>query len=351
MKNFNAISQDIASNEALVKMRNDPSLLGSYAAEVAKAAELKTTNTFDPDTRSVFSPENLDEDIKLLVPTSTPLRNRFPRTTGLGEASGWKKLTSNLHSGTGAAGVGTNQAIGFADASSPNETAQTYEFVSAVYKLLGRKVEVGGLALAASKGRSSEDMFEHRKRIKMLEVMLGEEELIIGGDATTRPLEFDGLGVQITTNSGTASLVTVSGIGTYCQTLSDRDAFPTVIVLNARNSRGLADELQGTGSIQRIVVDNQGRGIGGIHLASIVNPIDGSLIDIVVDKYVGASAFLLTERSPAGEIWIDMQDLIPMSRVDVPSSNFSFISFVLEATVLRVIGEPYQFELSGTALS
>lgn len=351
MQNFNRMVQDVGSVEALAKLNADPTLLANYAAEVKKAAEVQATYTFSPEDRSVFSPENLEAEIKLMVPTSTPLRNRFPRTTGLGEASAWKKLTSKLHSGTGAAGVGTATAIVFADAGAPNETTQTYTVVSEAYKLLGRKVEVGGRALAASKGGTPEDMFEHRKRIKMYEVMLGEEELIIAGDATTRVLEFDGLGVQITTNSGTASLVTVSGLGTYCQTLDDLDASPTCIVLNARNARGLADELQGTGSIQRIVVDNQGRGIGGVHLAAVINPIDGSLIDVLVDKYVGAGAFLLTERSPAGEVWIDMQDLIPMSRVDVPSSNFSYIAFVLEATVLRVIGEPFQYELSGCALS
>ena len=354
MQNFNKITADLGSVEALAKMRADPALLASYANEVKKAAEVKTTYTFSPEDRSVFSPENLEAEIKLMVPTTTPLRNRFPRTRGLGEASAWKKLTSKLHSGTGSAGVGTDTAIVFADAGAPNETTQTYTVVSEAYKLLGRKVEVGGLALAASKGGQGpggEDMFEHRKRIKMYEVMLGEEELIIGGDATTRTNEFDGLGTQITTNSGTASLVTVSGLGTYCQTLSDIDGYPTCIVLNARNARGLADELQGSGSIQRIVVDNQGRGIGGVHLAAVINPIDGSLIDVLVDKYVGGNAFLLTERSPAGEVWIDMQDLIPMSRIDVPSSNFSYISFVLEATVLRCIGEPYQYRLSGCAVS
>lgn len=351
MQNFNNITADLGKNEFLAKMNADPSLLANFQNEVRKAAEIKTTYTWSPEDRSVFSPENLEADIKLMVPTTTPLRNRFPRTQGLGEASAWKKLTSRLHSGTGAAGVGTATAITFADASAPNETSQTYSVTTAAYKLLGRKVEIGGLAYAASRGGSPEDMFEHRKRIKMYEVMLGEEELIIGGDATTRTNEFDGLGVQITTNSGTASLVTISGLGTYCQTLSLIDGYPTAIVLNARNARGLADELQGTGSIQRIVVDNQGRGIGGVHLASVINPIDGSLIDVLVDKYVGGNAFLLTERSPAGEVWIDMQDLIPMSRIDVPSSNFSSIAFVLEATVLRVIGEVYQYRLAGCATS
>jgi hypothetical protein len=194
-------------------------------------------------------------------------------------------------------------------------------------------------------------MYEHRKRIKMYEVMLGEEELIFGGDIDNSALQFDGLGQQITTNSGNAALLTASGIGVYCQTLFKEGASPTVLVANARQTRALADELQGSGSIQRIIVDNQGNGIGGVRMSKIINPIDGTMIDILTSRYCGGNAFLLTERSPAGEVWIDMQDLIPMSRVDVPSSNFSYISFVLEATVLRVIGEPFQYMIGGNALA
>jgi hypothetical protein len=331
----------------------DTEFLNQFKSELAKGAEVKTTYTFDPSVRSIFSPENLEADVKLLVPTDTPLRNRLPRTRGFGEASAWKRLTSRLNMGSDGYNMGTNTTVVFADAGAPNETSQTYSVVSAPYKLLGRKIEVGVLANTASRGgiTPETDMFAHRQRIKMLEVMLGEEELIIGGDSTKGSgLEFDGLGKQITTNSGTASLLTASGIGVYCETLYRNGASPTMLIASARQTRALADELQGTGSIQRIMVDNQGNGIGGVRLAKIVNPIDGTLIDIMPSRYVGGNAFLLTERSAAGEVWIDMQDLIPMSRVDVPSSNLSMISFVYEATVLRVIGEPYQYKIAGLAI-
>lgn len=332
---------------------SDVNFLNQFKSELAKSAELDTTYTFSPDTRSIFSPENLEADIKLLVPTDTPLRNRLPRTRGFGEASAWKRLTSRLNVGSDGVDMGTNTSVVFADAGAPVGTTQTYSVVSAPYKLLGRRIEVGILANTASRGgiTPETDMYSHRQRIKMLEVMLGEEELIISGDKSKGTgLEFDGLGVQITTNSGTASLLTASGIGVYCQTLFRLGSSPTMLLANARQTRALADELQGQGSIQRIMVDNQGNGIGGIRLAKIVNPIDGTLIDVMPSRYVGGNAFLLTERSPAGEVWIDMQDLIPMSRVDVPSSNLSTISFVFEATVLRVIGEPYQFKIAGLAI-
>jgi len=330
----------------------DSAFINQFKAEIAKSAELKSTYTFSPDTRSIFSPENLEADVKLMVPTDTPIRNRLSRSRGYGEASAWKRLTSQLQVGSDGYTIGTNTSVAFADAGAPAETSQTYVVTSAPYKLLGRKIEVGMLANVASKGgiTPETDMFAHRQRIKMMEVMLGEEAMIISGSTATNSLEFDGLGRQITTNSGTASLLTASGIGVYCETLFRKGSSPTMLVANARQTRALADELQGSGSIQRIMVDNQGNGIGGMRLAKIVNPIDGTLIDVMTSRYVGGNAFLLTDRSPAGEVYIDMQDLIPMSRVDVPSSNLSMISFVFEATVLRVIGEPYQFEIAGLAI-
>ncbi len=342
----------LSDSDLLKGALENQGLVEQFKEEVRKATEVKTTYQFSPDTRSIFSPENLDEKIKLLVPTDTPLRNRLPRTRGLGEATAWKVMTSRLHSNTGGAGVGTATTIVFADAGAPSETTQTYEMRSAPYKLLGRKLEVGGLAVAASRGRAGQpDMFEDRLRVKMYEVMLGEEELIIGGDDDHGTgLEFDGLGKQITTNSGNAALITASGIGVYCETLYGYGASPTLLVANARQIRALADELQVSGSIQRIAM-TQTSAIGGVALSKIVNPIDGTLIDVKPDRYCGGNAFLLTEKSPAGESWIEMEDLIPMSRVDVPSSNYSVIAFVVEASVLKVLSEVYQYEIAGLALS
>lgn len=319
---------------------------------IAKAAEVKTTYTWDPDARSIFSPENLDEKIKYLVPTDTPLRNRLPRVKGKGEAATWKKMTSNLQPGDHPStnvGAGTSTSIAFADAGAPNETTQTYSTETQVYKLLGRKLEVGGLALAASKGRDGEpDMQTSRERIKMYEVMLGEEEMIIAGDANLRSNEFSGLNKQITTNSGSCTFVTASGVGSWCRTLYSYGANPTLLVASARQLQALADDLEKSGSIQRSVI-NQGEQtgvIGGLALSKIVNPVTGTLIDVAPSRFVGYGGLLLTEKSPAGEQWIELDELIPMSRVDIPSANFSYISFVLEALAAKVIGEPYQYKFN-----
>lgn len=330
------------------------SALNELKNTISKAAEIKTTYTWDPASRSIFSPENLDEEIKYLTPTDTPLRNRFPRVKGKGEAAVWKKMTSALHAGahdTGYVhGAGTNSSGFFADAGAPNETAQTYSTATAVYKLLGRKLEVGGLALAASEGRAGQpDMQKEREMIKVHEVMIAEEEAIIMGDEDTRTLEFDGLNAQITTFSGTDTFVTYSGVGDFAKTLYTRGADPTLLVTNPRQLQALADDLDRSNSLIRNTVVNGPANtgvVGGFALSQIVNPITQALIDVRPSRYVGRGGFLLTEKTPAGQRWIEMEDLIPMSRVDVPSSNFSYVSFILEATALKVIGDVMQLKFT-----
>jgi len=326
--------------------------LSQIKEQMMKAAETTATYTFSPTTRSIFSPENLDEKIKFLVPIDTPLRNRFPRVRGKGQVAEWKVMTSAIHSkshpsGNVAAGTGT--AVAFADAAAPGETTQTYARVAAPYKLLGRKLEVGGLALAASKNRNGEpDMQQDRERIKMYEVMLGEEELLLAGDISNSAYEFDGLYHQITTNSGNSTFLTASGVGSYCQTLYAVGGDPTLLLASARQLQALADDLSSSGSIQhRVITREEVAGItGGFALARLINPVTQSIIDVKPSRFVGYGGLLLTEKSPAGENWIEVDELIPMSRVDVPSANFSYTSFILEAMVIKIIGENFQMKFN-----
>jgi len=317
-----------------------------------KAAETTSTYTFSPTTRSIFSPENLDEKVKFLVPIDTPMRNRFPRVPGKGQSAEWKRMTSAVHSRmhpTVNVPAGTATQIAFADAGAPNETSQTYSLANAPYKLLGRKLEVGGLALASSKGRDGQpDMQAGRERVKIYEVMLGEEEVTIAGDTANSALEYDGLYKQITTNSGSVTFLTASGVNSFNQTLYGRGGDPTILYATARQLQALADDLERSGSIQRAVVAQSevAEVTGGFALSRIVNSVTQSLITVKPSRFVGYGGLLLTEKSPAGEAWIEMDDLIPMSRVDVPSTSFSYVSFILEATVLKVIGEPFQYEFT-----
>lgn len=335
-------------NEALTQVQD----------AVAKAAVTNATYPFSPAARSIFAPENLDPVIKLMVPTATPVRSIFPRTKGFGQAAAWKKLTSQLAPGDrgtgailGSSATGTGYRAGFADGSQPNtSTSQTFTVVTAAYKNIGADVEIGRQAIASSAGY--QNMRDELVRFKTLEVMLGEENMILNGDLSVDSTEFDGLAKTITTNSGALSLLTASGVSAKIQApYWDYGAQFQYLVANPRQIRALADDLQGSGSIQRIVVDNQGAGVGGVHLSKIVNSIDGSLINVIASRYAGANGYLLTITEPSGENAMEMEDLEPMSVYEPATANHSVISRVYETTVLKVKYEVHQAKITGLSYS
>lgn len=339
-------------------MENLEQTLSEIKDAIAKAAVTNTTYPFSPSARSIFAPENLDPVVKLMVPTATPIRSMMPRSKGFGQAAAWKKLTSQLAPGNkgsgtipGGSSLGTGYKAGFADGGQPNtSTTQTFVVSTAAYKNLGADVEVGRQAIASSRGY--QEIRDELVRYKTLEVMLGEENMILNGDSAVDANEFDGLGKTLTTNSGTLALLTVSGLNSQIQgPYWDYGAQFQKLIANPRQIRALADDLQGTGSIQRIVVDNQGAGVGGIHLSKFVNSIDGSLIDVVASRYSGSWAYLLTVSEPSGENALEMEDLEALSVYEPATANHSLISRVYETTVLKVIYEVHQAKIGGLSLS
>ena len=301
-----------------------------------------TTYSMSPPSRSIYSPENLDPTIKHVIPLKAPVRNIIPRSKGFGQVATWRKLTSRLDPQS------TGERAGFADAGQPVQTTQTYTLATAAYKNLGRDVELGRQALASNRGGNLEDMRQHEEFVKSIEVILDEEDTILNGDVAVTALEFDGFAKSFITNSGTAGYVTASGIGSYSRALYSAGAeMPSHFVVNPRQTQALADDLQGSGSIQRIVVDNQGSATGGVSLSKIVNPVSGNLIDVVSSRYTGSYGYLLTVTDVTGQNWLEMEDLEPLSVYDVPTANHSIVSRVYETTVLKVIAENFQYKVGG----
>lgn len=336
--------QKIVDPEVVKAVINEEQTLAMVAEAIRKATVTTATYTFSPATRSIFVAENLDPVIKLIVPTACPIRSLMPRKAGRGQATSWKKLTSKLHPGA----TGTGTVITFADGGTPGETTQTYVVSTAAYKLLGRKVSVGLLHVAAS--RDHVPVEDELVRIKTLEVMLGEEELIISGDSAADANAFDGLLKQITTNSGTASLLTASGINVYDQTVFEAGGIASHLFLGARQSRAITDELQSSGSINRIIVSDQAAAVAQLRVSEIVSSSSGATIKLIVSRYMGTWAILGAVKSPAGENYVEMEDLIPMVKMDVPVTAFAKDSFIVEATVLKLIAEPYWMKVGGLAV-
>ena len=229
--------------ELLKSVLNDPAMLANIANYIEKASVTTGTYTFSPATRSIFVAENLDQVIKTLVPTATPIRNMLPRSTGAGQASAWKKLTSKLDPSA----TGTGTSAFFADAGTPGETTQTFVVATAAYKLLGRKLSVGLQHIAASASNPAGTAEDQLLRIKTMEVMLGEEWAIVNADSSVDTNAFDGPLKQITTNSGTAALLTASGVAVYDQTIFEAGGAATHLLLSPRQKRAIMDELQSSG--------------------------------------------------------------------------------------------------------
>jgi len=323
-------------------------LLAEIDDRVQKAVT-NSTYAMSPPTRSIYAPENLDPKIKVVVPVTAPVRNLLPRTNGFGQVATWRKLTSRLDPAAG----GTGTAMGFADAGQPNQTTQTYVLATAPYKNLGRDVEIGRQALASNRGGNLEEMREDQEMVKSVEVLLGEDNMLMNGSVANNSLEFDGFNVWFTTNSGTLASLgyeTASGIATYARGVYNAGAEnPSHFVANPRQGQALADSLQGTGSIQRIVVDEQGNATGGVRMDKIVNPVTGTLIQFVPSRYAGNWGYLLTVKDVTGQNWLEVEDLDPLSVYDVPTANHSLISRVYETTVLKVIAENFQYKIGNYA--
>lgn len=329
----------------------DPALTAQEVQDMITKAVTQTTYTMDPPARSIYSPENLDPSIKVIAPTTTPVRNALPRTQGFGQAASFNMITSRLDPAAG----GTGTKVGFADAGQPNATTQTTVFTSYPYKNLGRDVEIGRQQIAANRGSNLEDIRASQEMIKTLEVVLGEENLLLNGNKTAEPLEFDGLNTLITTNSGTAGLLTASGVSGYSRTLYNAGSeLVSHLILNPFQSGAMSNQLEGGGSIQRVVsVDGSGaaQAIVGSHLKAIVDGTTGNLIQAVTSRFANSWSYLLSAKSAAGENYIEVEDLEKLSIYDVPTSNHSIQSRVYETTVLKLIGEVFQYKIGGLATS
>lgn len=329
-------------------MSTDPDVTLAQVNDLIQKAVTNTTYTMAPPTRSIYSPENLDPSIKHVIPMTAPVRNILPRSKGFGQVATWRKLTSRLDPQA----LGTGTRAGFADAGQPAQTTQTYTLATAPYKNLGRDVEIGRQAIASNKGSNLDDIRQHEELVKTVEVILTEEDTILNGDVVTTALEFDGFAKSFTTNSGTAGYVTSSGIGSYSRALfSAGSENPNYFVANPRQLQALADDLQGAGSVQRIVVDSQGSATGGVHLQKIVNPVNGNLITTLSSRYSGSWGYLLTTTDVTGVEWLAMEDLEALSVYDVPTANHSIMSRVYETCVLKVIAEQFQYKLGGLSLT
>ena len=340
------LAEVLKDKDTLEQLAKSAQKAANDSGELKKDSTVASTHEFDPETRSIFAPENLDPVIKTIPPTATPIRSVLPRTSGVGQATSWKQLVSKLdpENTKDMDGAVDESDIFFADADRPGQTKQEYTVKSAPYKLLGRTVSIGLQHAAMSQDYSPAE--DEDTRVKTLEVLLGEEWAIIHGNSTSDNLQFDGLSQLVKTNTEDldGADLTVDKIGDWSQSIFNEGGSPTHLMVNSIQSRNLSDEIKGDGTMQRIVIGDQGNATANLRVSDIVDPISGNVINILVSRYLGDYAFLGAMQSPAGENYIEMEDLIPLVQLDAPTNKFAKEKFIVESSVLKLMAEPYWFK-------
>ena len=142
--------------------------------------------------------QDLEDELKLAANLKTPVRKRLKRIKGEGKAHAFYKLTSNPGTSvTNAKFLGTDPTgMSFAKGGLPTAVDAQYEYLSRPYANLGDLVIIPWQDIAQDE--SFIDIKAQQRRVKTVNVALGEEYFILNGDsAATGGLAFDGIITQI----------------------------------------------------------------------------------------------------------------------------------------------------------
>lgn len=284
--------------------------------------------------------ENLDGQINRLNDRMTPLRDRFTRKTGSGLAASWNVMTSK---------GGTSSA--FAEGGTPAEDATGYARRSAIYKELGKTKSVSDKMLAA--GKTFAEQEAEQTEIAMREVIEDEEQLIITGDATGNPLEFDGLEELISTNV-TDDANNALGFRTelldaeISNLVNTHGVIPTAILCSWNMKTAINQSLAGDVrvNINQGAVDGLSVGVDVGFYQSSVGKIPFVPCFAVADDTVSypgntvSDIYIVTEKH-RGEANIYLEDLYTLGKSMLDRTGAAIKFMVTECTVLVVRAEEF----------
>ena len=273
--------------------------------------------------------ENLDDFINRLTMKETPIRDRLPRKKGSGLAASWNVLS--------AMGVGTSA---FAEGATPTEDNTTYVRRSAVYKELGKKKSISDRMLAA--GASFTDIESELTEVAMREVIQDEESLIITGDATTNPLQFDGLALQITGGSVIDDAENALGFRTallnaaVAKLQTNYGVKPTAIYCSYLMKKAINESLAGDVRVNLNAGNEVSTGVEVGFFQSAVGklPIIATYaVPNTVDTNTSSHIYLVAEKAQGGDV-LYMEDLYGLGKSALDRTGASIKFMVTECTVL-----------------
>jgi hypothetical protein len=299
--------------------------------------------------------EDLSAQLALNAPVDTPIRNRLSRTKGNGRAHAWYRLNANAHT-DGSLFMGTAPTGGAfsGDAGGlPTSTNEAYVYVSAPYKELG---DIASVTIKdQASGASLRDLAAWRQKVKMLNVALMEEWMIVNGNVTTAPLTFDGASALFTENNVDrgGQQLSIGCIAEVHNRIVDRGGQPRFNVMSTRQKRKFNDLVLVTYFGVR---QTQGQAAYGA-LASGLNVAKWDFgygeTDIVSSRFVrpngGSSAgpeeilvFDHVSMDDNGNV-VEMVDLIPVSSYPLARTGSTVTrDLIMESTLLKVSNQFFQ---------
>lgn len=274
--------------------------------------------------------ENLDDFINRLTMKETPIRDRLPRKKGSGLAASWNVLT--------AIGVGNSA---FAEGATPTEDNTTYVRRSAVYKELGKKKSISDRMLAA--GASFTDIESELTDVAMREVIQDEETLIVTGDSTSAPLQFDGL-------ASTTTQFAIPTIDDAANALGFRTSLlnqavgqiqtnygvrPTAIYVSYLMKKAINESLSGDVRVNLNSGNEVATGVEIGFFQSAVGklPIIASYaVPVITGANVKSDIYVVTEKAQGGDV-VYMEDLYGMGKSMLDRTGAAIKFMVTECTV------------------
>jgi hypothetical protein len=272
--------------------------------------------------------ENLEAEVKILVPMETPLRNRIPRVMGAGRAVAWKQISTlggGWGSGVDQPGGGAAAQVFFGESGAPAELTTTYVDRTASYKLMGQRGNVTGFAMAS--GANFQNQYVVERRNAILNTMLNEENALINGDATsvsapwgdgTSPLAFDGLIRLVATGNGTPAASIQTGVGALTFAHIDQQlrrvwnqgGRSPYILCNAQEQNSIKNIALASTSVHRVILSDQQGAVASVRVVGYVHPITGEVVPILASRFVPAGTIIFgADNGPNGDPALEVEVL------------------------------------------
>ena len=168
------------------KIDKTPQIAQKALADINKALQVSSP-VFAAGNQPVLIPVFVDPDIKLVQQRLTPVRELTPRRAVQGKSYDFNQITAIADAQT------------LAEGAALTEQNDTFVRQTVPVKFLYSVGKVTGQMQAAARGYI--DAMDFDMTNKALAMARLEENLILNGDASTTPTEFDGLIQGITTNT------------------------------------------------------------------------------------------------------------------------------------------------------